>query len=170
VQPADSTTGQRVLVSALDLPRFRARFPALAATDAFGRPVVHADAPGGTQAVDRAIDAMAEHLRIGTANQHGTFPISAQTDELVDEVRRAAARFLGSEADGIVFGPNMTSLTFHLANALDACVGVGDNVVCTQLDHDASSPTSTRWVWARSWRTRRPSPAASSMVWRRSTT
>jgi cysteine desulfurase family protein (TIGR01976 family) len=122
----------------LDVIRTRARFPALTERDAFGRPVVHADAPGGTQAVDRAIDAMAEHLRTGTANQHGTFPISAQTDELVDEVRRAAARFLGTEADGIVFGPNMTTLAFHLANALDTCVGAGDNLVCTRLDHDAN--------------------------------
>jgi cysteine desulfurase family protein (TIGR01976 family) len=122
----------------LDLSRIRARFPALAETDGFGRPVVHADAPGGTQAVDRAIDAMAEHLRTGSANQHGAFPISVRTDALVDDVRRAAAGFLGSDPDGIVFGPNMTSLTFHLANALDACVGPGDNLVCTQLDHDAN--------------------------------
>jgi selenocysteine lyase/cysteine desulfurase len=81
---------------------------------------------------------MAEHLRTGTANQHGAFPLSTRVDALVDDVRRAAARFLGTDPDGIVFGPNMTSLTFHLANALHACVGEGDNVVCTQLDHDAN--------------------------------
>jgi cysteine desulfurase family protein (TIGR01976 family) len=138
VQPAGTTPEQPARAASLDLPRVRARFPALAGRDGFGRPVVHADAPGGTQAVDRAIDAMAEHLRAGTANQHGAFPLSGHTDQLVDDVRWAAARFLGTEADGIVFGPNMTSLTFHLANALDACVGAGDNVVCTQLDHDAN--------------------------------
>jgi cysteine desulfurase family protein (TIGR01976 family) len=123
---------------AFDLTRIRAHFPALAERDGFGRPVVHADAPGGTQAVDRAIDAMAEHLRTGTANQHAAFPLSTRVDALVDDVRRAAARFLGADPDGIVFGPNMTTLTFHLANALQACVGEGDNVVCTQLDHDAN--------------------------------
>lgn len=122
----------------LELERVRARFPALRETDDLGRRVVHADAPGGTQAVDRAIDALAEHLRTGSANQHGAFPVSARTDAMVDAVRNAAGRFLGSEPAGVVFGPNMTSLTFHLSNALDTRVAPGDNLVCTQLDHDAN--------------------------------
>ena len=122
----------------LDLDRTRARFPALRETDELGRPIVHADAPGGTQAVDRAIEAMADHLRTGTANQHGAFLVSARTDAMIAEVREAAGRFLGTDPDGVVFGPNMTSLTFHLSNALDPRVAAGDNVVCTQLDHDAN--------------------------------
>jgi cysteine desulfurase family protein (TIGR01976 family) len=125
-------------VAGLELERIRARFPALRETDDLGRPVVHADAPGGTQAVDHAIEAMAEHLRTGSANQHGAFPVSARTDAMVDDVRRAAGRFLGTDPDGIVFGPNMTSLTFHLSNALDGQVSPGDNLVCTRLDHDAN--------------------------------
>jgi cysteine desulfurase family protein (TIGR01976 family) len=125
-------------VAELDLEGVRRRFPALRETDDLGRPIVHADAPGGTQAVDHAIDAMAGHLRTGSANQHGAFPVSARTDAMVDDVRRAAGRFLGSDPDGVVFGPNMTALTFHLSNALDARVSAGDNVVCTQLDHDAN--------------------------------
>ena len=122
----------------IDLDRTRARFPALDETDDLGRPIVHADAPGGTQAVDRAIDAMTEHLRTGSANQHGAFATSMRTDALVDEARQATGRFLGTDPAGIVFGPNMTSLTLHLSNALDERVDVGDNVVCTQLDHDAN--------------------------------
>jgi cysteine desulfurase family protein (TIGR01976 family) len=125
-------------VADLDLGLIRARFPALQEVDGSGRPIVHADAPGGTQAVDSAIDAMAEHLRSGSANQHGAFATSRRTDAMVDEVRRAAGRFLGTDAEGVVFGPNMTSLTFHLSNALDPRIRAGDNVVCTQLDHDAN--------------------------------
>jgi cysteine desulfurase family protein (TIGR01976 family) len=125
-------------VADLDLGLIRPRFPALRETDARDRPIVHADAPGGTQAVDAAIDAMAEHLRSGSANQHGAFTTSRRTDAMVDEVRRAAGRFLGTDPEGVVFGPNMTTLTFHLSNALDPRVGAGDNVVCTQLDHDAN--------------------------------
>jgi cysteine desulfurase family protein (TIGR01976 family) len=125
-------------VTRFELATVRARFPALRETDELGRPVVHADAPGGTQAVDRAIDAMADHLRHGSGNQHGAFDTSARTDAMVDEVRTAAGRFLGTDPDGVVFGPNMTTLTFHLARALDARVHPGDNVVCTQLDHDAN--------------------------------
>jgi cysteine desulfurase family protein (TIGR01976 family) len=125
-------------VADLDLGLIRARFPALQEVDGSDRPIVHADAPGGTQAVDSAIDAMAEHLRSGSANQHGAFATSRRTDAMVDEVRRAAGRFLGTDAEGVVFGPNMTSLTFHLSNALDPRIRAGDNVVCTQLDHDAN--------------------------------
>jgi cysteine desulfurase family protein (TIGR01976 family) len=125
-------------MAGIDLERTRARFPALRETDQQGRPIVHADAPGGTQAVDVAIDAMADHLRTGTANQHGVFDVSVRTDAMVDDVRLAVGRFLGTDPAGVVFGPNMTSLTFHLSNALDQRVAAGDNVVVTQLDHDAN--------------------------------
>jgi selenocysteine lyase/cysteine desulfurase len=73
--------------------------------------MVRVDASGGTQAVDRAIDAMTEHLHAGAANQRGAFPLSAHTDELIDDVRQAAARFLGTEADGIVVGPQASRPT-----------------------------------------------------------
>lgn len=122
----------------MDVRHVRQRFPALAATDEQGRPPVHADAPGGTQAVDRAIDAMAEHLRSGSANQHGAFATSRQTDAMLEQVRAQVGRFLGSQPDGIVFGPNMTSLTLHLSRALAPRRRPGDHIVCTQLDHDAN--------------------------------
>jgi cysteine desulfurase family protein (TIGR01976 family) len=122
----------------LDLDRIRARFPALAETGPHGRPLLHADAPGGTQAVDGAIEAMAEHLRTGTANQHGAFAVSARVDDLVDRVRRQAATFVGGEPDGVVFGPNMTTLTFHVARALTPRLGPDRSIVCTRLDHDAN--------------------------------
>ncbi len=122
----------------LDLDLVRPRFPALAETGPTGEPLVHADAPGGTQAVDAAIEAMAGHLRAGTANQHGTFAVSRRTDLLVDTVREQLAGFLGTEAEGVVFGPNMTTLTIHLARSLDVQLGANDTIVCTQLDHDAN--------------------------------
>lgn len=121
----------------LDLTEIRARFPALTGT-VDGVPILHADAPGGTQVVDAAIEAMAGHLRAGTANQHGPFELSRRTDEVVDRVRRQAGRFLGTPSDGIVFGPNMTTLAFHVAHALEPVVGPGDRIVTTQLDHDAN--------------------------------
>jgi cysteine desulfurase family protein (TIGR01976 family) len=122
----------------LDLDRIRARFPALAEPGPDGEPIVHADAPGGTQAVDRAIEAMADHLRRGSANQHGAFATSARTDAMVDRVREQVGVFTGSHPSGVVFGPNMTTLTFHLAHAMDGWLTAGDEIVCTQLDHDAN--------------------------------
>jgi cysteine desulfurase family protein (TIGR01976 family) len=122
----------------LELDRIRARFPALAETGPDGQPLVHADAPGGTQAVDTAIEAMTDLLRHGSANQHGAFTISVRTDAMVDRVREQVGAFLGTEPDGVVFGPNMTTLTFHLSRAMEGWLGADDEVVCTQLDHDAN--------------------------------
>jgi cysteine desulfurase family protein (TIGR01976 family) len=122
----------------LDLDRIRPRFPALAETGPDGRPLVHADAPGGTQAVDTAIEAMTDLLRHGSANQHGAFATSTRTDAMVEGVRDQVGAFLGTEPEGVVFGPNMTTLTFHLARAMERWLTADDEVVCTQLDHDAN--------------------------------
>ncbi|MBW3601418.1 MAG: cysteine desulfurase-like protein [Actinobacteria bacterium] len=122
----------------LDVEAVRARFPALMATDGDGRRVVHADAPGGTQVPEAVITAMADYLRTSNANQHGPFERSRRTDALCDRVREQAASFLGADADGVVFGPNMTSLTFHFSRAATVRVGEGDELVCTRLDHDAN--------------------------------
>lgn len=122
----------------LDVPALRLRFPALAVPGPGGRPMVFADAPGGTQAVDSAIEAMVEHLRTGTANHGGPFPGSAALDELCDRVRDQVGHFLGTSPEGVVFGANMTSLTFHLSHALDERVAPDDELVCTRLDHDAN--------------------------------
>ena len=121
----------------LDIERVRARFPALAPTDD-GRRIVHADAPGGTQVTSGVIEAMSAYLRDHNANSHGGFPASAATDAMVDDVRTAAAGFLGARPEGIVFGQNMTTLTWHFSHALDARVGSGDELVVTRLDHDAN--------------------------------
>lgn len=132
----------------LDVEALRARFPALAATGGDGRRVVHADAPGGTQVPETVVTAMADYLRACNANQHGPFERSRRTDALCARVREQVASFLGGEADGVVFGPNMTSLTFHFSRSLAASpaagargaarVSEGDEIVCTRLDHDAN--------------------------------
>lgn len=131
-----TVTAEGTLV--LDLDAIRARFPALGATGPDGRPLVRADAPGGTQAVDTAIEAMAGHLRTGTTNQHGPFAGSRQLDEALAGARADVGRFLGSEPEGVVFGANMTTLTWHFTHALTETLGPEDEIVCTRLDHDAN--------------------------------
>jgi cysteine desulfurase family protein (TIGR01976 family) len=122
----------------IDLHDIRSRFPALRNTLPDGRPIVHADAPGGTQVPQSVLDAMTAYLQAGNANAHGDFERAHATDAMCAGVRRQAATFLGADADGIVFGPNMTTLTFHLADALGREFGPGDRIVCTRLDHDAN--------------------------------
>jgi cysteine desulfurase family protein (TIGR01976 family) len=116
------------------------RFPGLA--DGWAR----FDGPAGTQAVDTAIDAMAGYLRDGrNANSHGLFAASAATDEMVAASRSAVADLVGGQAEGIVFGPNTTSLMFAFTRAIARSLEPGDEIVCTRLDHDANV---TPWVMA----------------------
>ena len=96
------------------------------------------DGAAGTLVPDAVIEAVADALRFSMANTHGQFAASERSTETVDEARRAVADLLGGAPDGVVFGPNMTTLTFHLADALACRWRPGDEVVVTSLDHDAN--------------------------------
>ena len=115
----------------------RARFPALGATTD-GRPRVYFDAPGGTQVCSDAIDAMAAHLRGGTANAGGRFETSRATDAMSADAHAAVADLIGGQPGEIAFGPNMTTLTLSASRALAQTWGPGDEIVVTRLDHDAN--------------------------------
>jgi cysteine desulfurase family protein (TIGR01976 family) len=122
----------------LDLQGVRSQFPALALR-VDGRPVVYLDNPAGTQVPQRVIDRTAEYWRTMNANQGGVFVTSARSDALIDEVRRAAAAFVNAaSADEIVFGPNMTTLTFAVSRAIGRELRPGDEIVVTRLEHDAN--------------------------------
>ena len=125
-------------MAALDPSALRSRFPALARTGEDGRPVVYADAPGGSQVPQTVIDAIAGHLQSGISNTHGAFPASEETDALIAEARSAAADITGADAGEIVFGPNATTLLLHLSRSFAKTLRPGDEVVVTKLDHDAN--------------------------------
>jgi cysteine desulfurase family protein (TIGR01976 family) len=122
----------------LDPAALRLRFPALARTGEDGRPVVYADAPGGSQVPETVIDAIADHLRRGISNTHGAFAASEETDALIADARRAAADITGADPGEIVFGPNSTTLLLHLSRSFGRTLRPGDEVVVTTLDHDAN--------------------------------
>jgi cysteine desulfurase family protein (TIGR01976 family) len=121
----------------LDLAWVRSQFPALAQTVG-GQPVVFLDGPGGTQVPQRVIDAISHYLARNNANTHGAFQTSHNTDRIVDEARAAMGDFLNCDADEIVFGANMTSLTYAMSRAIGRDLGPGDEIVLTLLDHDAN--------------------------------
>jgi cysteine desulfurase family protein (TIGR01976 family) len=121
----------------LDLTWIRAQFPALA-QEVNGHPAVFFDGPGGTQVPQRVIDAVADYLTYHNANTHGAFATSRRTDETIDAARAAMADFLGCAADEVVFGPNMTTLTFAISRAFGRDIRPGDEIVLTRLDHDAN--------------------------------
>ncbi len=121
----------------LDLEWIRAQFPALR-HEVHGQPAVFFDGPGGTQVTQSVIDAIADYLTLSNANTHGAFVTSARTDATIDAAHAAMADFLGCDPDEVVFGPNMTTLTFALSRALGREIQPGDEIVLTRLDHDAN--------------------------------
>jgi cysteine desulfurase family protein (TIGR01976 family) len=124
----------------LDLSTIRAQFPALC------KPVIFLDNPGGTQIAQTAIDRMNAYLVEHNANHGGAFRTSRESDAVLDEARAALADFFNAaRPEEIVFGNNMTSLTFTLSRAIARTWDTGDEIVVTRLDHDANI---TPWVMA----------------------
>src|ERR1700740_2081986 len=123
--------------TALDVASIRAQFPSLAQT-VNGHPAAFLDGPGGTQVPQRVIDAMSGYLRRDNANTGGAYATSRHTDAMIAEARAAVADFLHCGADEIVFGPNMTTLTYAMSRAIGRELGPGDEIVVTRLDHDAN--------------------------------
>ena len=119
-------------VVAFDVAAVRARFSAL------DRPTAFLDAPGGTQAPDSVIEAMASYLRESNANLGGAFETSRRSDALVVSAHHTAARFLGCGPGEVGFGQNMTTLNFALTRTLGRELGAGDEIVVTRLDHDGN--------------------------------
>ncbi len=121
----------------LPVDRIRAAFPALGRREN-GLPVAYFDGPGGTQVPSSVVDAVADYLLHHNANTHWEYPTSAETDDALAEARRAFADLLGAQTDEIAFGANMTTLTFHVARALGRDWRAGDEIVVTDLDHQAN--------------------------------
>jgi cysteine desulfurase family protein (TIGR01976 family) len=123
-----------------DLSTIRSQFPALA------RDAIFLDNPAGTQVTRTVLDRVKDYLVEHNANHEGVFATSRESDALVEEARMAAADFLNApDPHEIVFGPNMTSLTFNLSRSLVRTFNPGETIVVTRLDHDANV---TPWVMA----------------------
>jgi cysteine desulfurase family protein (TIGR01976 family) len=117
----------------IQVEEVRKDFPALE------REVVFFDNPGGTQVPTHVFDRMSAYLHETNANHGGAFETSQRSDKVIDDARQAMAHFLGAvETEEIVFGPNMTSLTFNLSRSLAHDLQPGDEIIVTHLDHDAN--------------------------------
>jgi cysteine desulfurase family protein (TIGR01976 family) len=116
----------------------RAQFSSLQQTFD-GQPAIFFDNPGGTQVPDTVIEAVADYYRTRNANVGGAFATSRRTDETVWVARRAVADLLNApDPATIVFGASMTALTFHLARSFGHTIRPGDEIIVTNLDHDAN--------------------------------
>ena len=115
----------------------RKQFPALDRIHN-GHPVAYFDGPGGTQVPRTVVEAMNDYLYNHNANTHWAYPTSEETDAIIESSRVVLADFLNASPNEIVFGANMTTLTFHLARTLGRGYESGDEIVVTELDHHAN--------------------------------
>ncbi|WP_242065391.1 cysteine desulfurase-like protein [Trichocoleus sp. FACHB-262] len=122
---------------ALDLNWIRSQFPALT-QEINGQPAIFCDGPGGTQVPKAVVDAMSDYLLTSNANAHGAFATSQRTDALIAAARDAVADFLNCGSDEVVFGANMTTLTYTISRAIGRALQPGDEIIVTALDHYAN--------------------------------
>jgi cysteine desulfurase family protein (TIGR01976 family) len=128
---------QDEVTTTLDIARIRKQFPAFTET-VNGHPAVYLDGPGGTQVPQRVIDAISGYLKHANANTNGAFLTSQRTNETIAAGRAAMADFFHCDPDEVIFGFNMTTLTYAVSRAIGRDLGPGDEIVLTLLDHDAN--------------------------------
>lgn len=125
------------VIPSLDLTSARSQFPSLSQI-INGHPAAFLDGPGGTQVPQRVIDAISAYLSHNNANTGGAYATSRHTDAMIARARGAMADLLHCGADEVVFGPNMTTLTFAISRAIGREFKPGDEILVTRLDHDAN--------------------------------
>ena len=128
---AASTASQFLQSHRSDFPSLRRQFR--------GEPLTYFDGPGGTQVPQRVIDAIVHYYTTCNSNTHGSFITTRESDEMLQHSREAVAAFLGAAGPQCIsFGANMTTLNFSLSHAIGRSLKEGDEVVITQLDHEAN--------------------------------
>ena len=131
------STATQPTSSTISTEEIRQQFPALARVHN-GYPVAYFDAPGGTQTPSAVVNAVADYLLNHNANTHWEYPSSHETDAILDSARHTFADFLNASANEVVFGPNTTTMIYHLSRALGRSLGPGDEIVITELEHHAN--------------------------------
>ncbi len=115
----------------------RKQFPALK-REVNGYPVAYLDGPGGYQVPESVIAAVKHYLVNMNANVGDQFETAQNTSAMIQDARDIFADFFNCSWDEVVFGANMTTLNFALAQALVRQLTPGDTVLITELDHEAN--------------------------------
>ena len=133
-----STPGiDRSTENALDTAWVRSQFPSLQ-TQVNGQPAAFLDGPAGTQVPTQVMHVIQSYLMNANANTCGAFLTSRRTDEMIAATRAAMADFFRCDRDEVVFGQNMTTITFSISRSIGRELNPGDEILLTTLDHDAN--------------------------------
>src|SRR6267378_702069 len=122
---------------AFDIAWVREQFPSLK-LQVNGRAAAFLDGPAGTQVPKQVMDAVQNYFLTANANTYGAFATSWRNDAMIASARAAMADFFNCDSNAVVFGQNMTTITFALARAIGRELKAGDEIVVTTLDHDAN--------------------------------
>src|SRR5580700_10871040 len=118
--------------------RARKDFPALQ-LPRDGSELAFLDGPAGSQVPRCVIEAIGDFYATCNVNTQGSFPPSREVDRRLQVARETLAAFLGAEGPHCIsFGQNMTTLSFSLSTAIGRTLKSGDEVLITQLDHEAN--------------------------------
>ena len=120
-----------------DVDWVREQFPSLK-MKVNGHAAAFLDGPAGTQVPRQVMEAVQNYFLAANANTYGAFATSRRNDEMILAARAAMADFFNCTPDEVVFGQNMTTITFALARAISRELKPGDEIVVTTLDHDAN--------------------------------
>ena len=131
--PVIQGVGHRVL----DVAWVREQFPSLK-LQVNGQQAAFLDGPAGTQVPRQVMDAVQNYYLTANANTCGAFETSRRNDATIASARAAMADFFHCEPDQVVFGQNMTTITFALARSIGRELRAGDEIVVTTLDHDGN--------------------------------
>ena len=123
----------------LEIEKVREKFPSLKNCDNDGNNIIYLDGPGGTQVPSDVIEGISKYYKNHNANTHGEFRASIETDNIMDDLRKKSALFLGAkDSKCISIGQNMTTLNFSLVRSLSKIFKKGDEMIITELDHEAN--------------------------------
>ncbi len=122
---------------ALDIPWVRSQFPSLK-TQVNGNTAVFLDGPAGTQVPTQVMHAIQSYFLTANANTGGAFLTSRRTEEIIAHARAAMADLFHCDKDEVVFGQNMTTVTYAISRAIARELRPGDEIPLTTLDHDAN--------------------------------
>ena len=131
------STPVRNAAAGFDLAWVRSQFPSLQ-TKVNGQPAAFLDGPAGTQVPTQVIHAIQNYLLTSNANTGGAFLTSRRTEEMIANARAAMADFFNCDRNEVVFGQNMTTITFAISRAIARELNPGDEILLTVPDHDAN--------------------------------
>jgi cysteine desulfurase/selenocysteine lyase len=134
----------------LDVAAIRADFPILGRTIRDGRRLVYLDSGATSQRPRQVLDAERSFLETSNAAVHrGAHQLAEEATDAYESARERIARFVGVDADEVVFTKNATEginlVAYAMSNAATSGaeaerfrLGPGDEVVVTEMEHHAN--------------------------------